>query len=96
MNRRDFLKISSMGAMALLVNGCGFSGSAAENDSNRADRNVAGGNGKMKIVVITSSPHPKNESTSSYLADRFVSGAQSAGHEVFVFDAAKYSSVSWL
>ncbi len=25
MNRRDFLKISSMGAMALLVNGCGFS-----------------------------------------------------------------------
>lgn len=23
-----------------------------------------------------------------YLADRFVSGAQSAGHEVFVFDAA--------
>ena len=90
MNRRDFLKTSSMGAMALLVNGCGFSvfGSAAENDSNRADRNVAGGNGKMKIVVITSSPHPKNESTSIYLADRFVSGAQSAGHEVFVFDAA--------
>lgn len=32
MNRRYFLKISSMGAMALLVNGCGFSvfGSAAE------------------------------------------------------------------
>ena len=42
----------------------------------------------MKIVVITSSPHPKNESTSCYLADRFTEGAKSAGHEVFTFDAA--------
>lgn len=42
----------------------------------------------MKIVVITSSPHPKNESTSIYLADHFTKGAQSAGHEVFTFDAA--------
>ena len=42
----------------------------------------------MKIVVITSSPHPKNETTSGYLADRFTEGAKAAGHEVFTFDAA--------
>ncbi len=42
----------------------------------------------MKIVVITSSPHPKNISTSIFLADRFTEGAKSAGHEVFTFDAA--------
>ena len=42
----------------------------------------------MKVVVVTSSPHPKNESTSIYLADRFTDGAKSAGHEVFTFDAA--------
>ena len=42
----------------------------------------------MEIVVITSSPHPKNESTSIYRADRFTEGAKSAGHEVFTFDAA--------
>ena len=42
----------------------------------------------MTIVVITSSPHSKEESTSIYLADRFTEGARSAGHEVFTFDAA--------
>nr|WP_320145723.1 flavodoxin family protein [uncultured Anaeromusa sp.] len=42
----------------------------------------------MKIVVISSSPHSKNESTSIYLADKFTEGAKSAGHEVFTFDAA--------
>ena len=42
----------------------------------------------MKIVVITSSPHPHDESTSIYLADRFTKGAEQAGHEVFTFDAA--------
>lgn len=43
----------------------------------------------MKIVVINSSPHLDSESTSKYLAARFVDGAKSAGHEIFVFDAAK-------
>lgn len=42
----------------------------------------------MKIVVITSSPHPHDESTSIYLADRFTKGATQVGHEVFTFDAA--------
>lgn len=42
----------------------------------------------MKIVVINSSPHPQNESTSIYLSEQFTAGAKSAGHEVFTFDAA--------
>jgi multimeric flavodoxin WrbA len=40
----------------------------------------------MKIVVITSSPHPRG--TSALLADEFVRGAREAGHTVFRFDAA--------
>ena len=42
----------------------------------------------MKVVVINSSPHPKNESTSIYLSGRFTEGAQNSGHEVFTFDEA--------
>lgn len=42
----------------------------------------------MKIVVINSSPHSESQSTSRYLAQRFVEGAKSGGHEIFVFDAA--------
>ena len=42
----------------------------------------------MKIVVINSSPHSEDQSTSRYLAQRFVDGAKSGGHEIFVFDAA--------
>ena len=90
MNRRDFLKVSGMGAITLFLSGCGLLGLA--DDSKKvnavpAKGSVSGGS-KMKIVVITSSPHPKNESTSIYLADRFTEGAKSAGHEVFTFDAA--------
>ena len=42
----------------------------------------------MKIVLINSSPHSEAQSTSRYLSQRFVEGAKSAGHEVFIFDAA--------
>lgn len=42
----------------------------------------------MKIVVINSSPHSETQSTSRYLAQKFVAGAKSAGHEIFIFDAA--------
>ncbi len=42
----------------------------------------------MKIVVINSSPHSEEQSTSRYLAQRFVEGAKSRGHEIFTFDAA--------
>ena len=41
---------------------------------------------KMKITVITGSPH--KEGTSALLADRFIDGAKAAGHEVFRFNAA--------
>ncbi len=43
----------------------------------------------MKIVVINSSPHSDSKSTSKFLAQKFIEGAQSKGHEIFVFDAAK-------
>ena len=90
MNRREFLKISGMGAMTLFLSGCGLAAVSGDRKSEAkppAKGAVSGGK-KMKIVVITSSPHPKNESTSIYLADRFTEGAKSAGHEIFTFDAA--------
>ena len=40
----------------------------------------------MKIVVVTGSPHKSG--TTALLADKFIEGAQSAGHEVFRFNAA--------
>lgn len=40
----------------------------------------------MKITVITGSAHRKG--TSALLADKFIEGAEAAGHEVFRFDAA--------
>lgn len=40
----------------------------------------------MKIVVITGSPH--QEGTSALLAEKFIEGAQAAGHEVTRFDGA--------
>ena len=43
----------------------------------------------MKILVIKSSPH-KNGS-SNLLADNFICGAEEAGHQLTVFDAARAS-----
>ena len=40
----------------------------------------------MKIVVVTGSPHKAG--TSALLADKFIEGAQSKGHDVFRFNAA--------
>ena len=40
----------------------------------------------MKIVVITGSPRKKG--TSALLAEKFIQGAEEAGHSVFRFDAA--------
>lgn len=85
MDRREFIKLTGKGLMALFFSGCGRS--VGMTSSVSAPHPTSGGK-KMKIVVITSSPHPKNESTSCYLADRFTEGAKSAGHEVFTFDAA--------
>ena len=92
-NRRTFLKVSGMGAMTLFLSGCGLSALlGTDHESNASGKipekgSISGGKA-MKIVVITSSPHPKDESTSCYLADRFTEGAKGAGHEVFTFDAA--------
>jgi len=88
MNRREFLKISSAGAMTLFLSGCGLFGSDQKVNSAPEKGSVSGGK-SMKIVVINSSPHSDSESTSKYLAARFVDGAKSSGHEIFVFDAAK-------
>ena len=40
----------------------------------------------MKIVVLTGSPHKNG--TTFLMADRFIEGAQSKGHEIYRFDAA--------
>ena len=91
MNRREFIQLAGTGVLTVLLSGCGLGVLAGEKDSKEAKEFVPGsvsGGKNMNIVVITSSPHPKNESTSIYLADRFTEGAKSAGHEVFTFDAA--------
>lgn len=90
MDRQTFIKVVSFGSLAIYLSGCGIS--AIKNDSNdepgaSAEESVSGGN-SMKIVVINSSPHSEAQSTSRYLAAKFVDGAKSAGHEIFVFDAA--------
>ena len=87
-NRRKFIRLAGAGAASLLLAGCGLS---SRDEKEKYDKLVKGsisGDKSMKIVVINSSPHPKNESTSIYLSEQFTAGAQSAGHEVFTFDAA--------
>jgi multimeric flavodoxin WrbA len=86
MNRRNFLKVISIGAATLFLSGCAVPVSADEKNL-PAKNNVSEGN-KMKIVVINSSPHSEKQSTSRYLAQKFTEGAKSAGHEIFTFDAA--------
>ena len=90
MNRREFLKVSGMGTLTLFLSGCGLSALAGEtgDGTNTAKKQSISGGKNMKIVVINSSPHPKNESTSIYLSERFTEGAIQAGHDVFTFDAA--------
>jgi len=89
MDRRDFIKFVSVGAATLYLSGCGLPSARKKSDKHEvsAQESISGGK-QMKIVVINSSPHSEDRSTSRYLAKRFVDGAQSAGHEVFVFDAA--------
>ncbi|MBO6304233.1 MAG: flavodoxin family protein [Selenomonadaceae bacterium] len=92
MNRREFLKISGMGAFTLFLSGCGLAaiGGDKKNAASAApEKGSVSGGKNMKIVVINSSPHSDSESTSKYLSSRFTEGAKSAGHDVFVFDAAK-------
>lgn len=86
MDRRNFLKVLSVGAATLFLSGCGIA-AVADDKTVAAESKISGG-AKMKIVVINSSPHSENQSTSRYLAQKFTEGAKSAGHEIFTFDAA--------
>ena len=91
MNRREFFKYSGMGTLALFLSGCGLTAVADEGKpaEDATEKGSVSGGKNMKIVIVNSSPHSDSESTSKYLAGRFAEGAKSAGHEVFVFDAAK-------
>ncbi len=86
MNRRDFLK-AAIGSMTLFLSGCGVN-AVAENQNQNEIKNISGGD-ILKIVVITGSPHSDDSSTSKFLAQKFIEGAQSKGHEIFTFDADK-------
>jgi len=83
MNRKNFIKMMSFGAISLFLSGCGVS--AEKNVS--TEKKISGGK-NMKIVLINSSPHSEEKSTSRFLAQKFVEDAKSAGHEIFIFDAA--------
>ena len=88
MDRRKFIKVVTFGAMAFYLSGCGLVATEKKKESAVSAQGSVSGGKVMKIVVINSSPHSESQSTSRYLAQKFVDGAKSAGHEVFVFDAA--------
>lgn len=77
MNRRQFIKTAVITAAAAAA-----LGAAAD----FADNKISKGEKKMKILVMTGSPHRKG--TSALLAEEFIKGAQEKGHKVFRFDAA--------
>lgn len=89
MNRREFLKVSCSGLMTLFLSGCGLNmlgGDTSGTGYAAADNTAEKESGKMKIAVITGSPHKAG--TSALLADKFIEGAEAKGHEVFRFNAA--------
>lgn len=77
MNRRNFIK-NTLIAAAVAAAGS-ILGKTAKSALLRENK-------KMKILVLTGSPHPNGNS--STLADNFIKGAEAAGHKVFRFDAA--------
>ncbi len=86
MNRREFLKVSCSGLVTLFLSGCGLNMLEKGSTVNIADAENQKGNEKMKIVVVTGSPHKAG--TSALLADKFIEGAESKGHEIYRFNAA--------
>ena len=88
MNRRNFLKVVGLGAMTFYLSGCGLAAMENKKESEVSAQSSVSEGKSMKIVVINSSPHSEEQSTSRYLAQKFIDGAKSAGHEIFIFDAA--------
>lgn len=86
MNRREFLKISCSGLITLYLSGCGLNMQSGQNITSAAETASGKENSKMKITVITGSPHKAG--TSTLLADKFIAGAEKNGHKVFRFNAA--------
>lgn len=88
MNRRVFIKGAGTAFIALMLNGCGrfLQEPLAISKLNQHTDITAKGDDRMKITVITGSPHKNG--TSALLAEKFIEGAQKAGHEVFRFNAA--------
>ena len=74
MNRREFLKISCSGLITLYLSGCGLNMQSGQNITSAAETASGKGNSKMKITVITGSPHKAG--TSALLADKFIAGAE--------------------
>ena len=75
--------------MTLFLSGCGLNmlgGDASGTGFAAANNAAEKESGKMKIAVITGSPHKAG--TSALLADKFIEGAESKGHEIYRFDAA--------
>lgn len=85
MNRRNFIKVGSMGMAAFLLSGCGVRTTAEETAAASSVQgfipSVASGQ-TMKITVITGSPHEKG--TSALLADQFIKGAEQIAMRFFV------------
>lgn len=77
MNRRLFLARVGGAAAGLLV--AGQASSAQEHTECKK---------KMKIVVLTGSPRVNGNS--NYMAERFIAGAEEAGHSVYRFDCARH------
>lgn len=94
MDRREFLKVAGTGALTLFLSGCGINavsgdkkaGAASSQSGPEAKPGGVSQGKKLKIVVLCGSPHKAG--TSALLADKFIEGAQAAGHEAFRFNAA--------
>lgn len=87
MNRRDFITTVGAGLVTVMLGGCSFAAQdkTPPNSTLLATNNNNERSKKMKITVITGSPH--RNGTSALLADKFIEGAQTAGHDIFRFIA---------
>ena len=93
MDRRSFIAGAGAGLATMLLGGCNPAAQGKESSSpvltptiNDTKSNDKAAGKKMKITVITGSPH--KDGTSALLADKFMEGAKTAGHDVFRFNSA--------